>query len=165
MKTINLSETQLISLIKESVEKVLLCEMAYPRNQYKEKLDNLMPQILTNWCLVHYCTITNTHEELKQHWQSELRGHLFTVARYSIKNNDTPEKRLKVLNEIWEENEYLNPNNLNLTVCNKFIDENIDINTNEYFNTIKDCIINTQLIFNTILSKNKDIIIDYVNSI
>ena len=63
MSKIKLNEVELRRLIKESVKQVLeskekqiLLEMAFSRKIYKEKVDNEIPQILTNWCLVRYCS-------------------------------------------------------------------------------------------------------------
>ena len=57
MSKIKLNEVELRRLIKESVKQVLeskekqiLLEMAFSRKIYKEKVDNEIPQILTNWC-------------------------------------------------------------------------------------------------------------------
>lgn len=65
MKKITLNEAQMRGIIAESVnqvsearEKHLLTEMAFPRSVYKRKIDEELPRILINWCLVHYCTIT-----------------------------------------------------------------------------------------------------------
>ena len=129
MNKIHLNEDELRQMIKESVKQVLehnerqiLLEMAFPRKVYKEKVDDEIPQILTNWCLVCYCSIAGTCEGLKPHWQGKLRGHMFTAARYSLKKNDSYASRQKVFNEIFGENDYYSIEHLNLTVCNKFIE-------------------------------------------
>ena len=166
-----LSEAQMRERIVESVkqvlearEKHLLMEMAYPRGVYKRKIDDEFPHILINWCLVHYCTITGKPLS-KEHWKRELRGHLATASRYSIKGNDAPEKRLKVFNEVWEENDFSTPIAVNLTVHNKFYEEGIDTKSDEYATTLIDCINNAQGIFNAILSRNTDAITQYVETI
>ena len=170
-ETIKLTETQLREIIKKSVEQVLearekhlLIEMPYSRGVYKEKIDNELPQILINWCLVHFCTLTG-REQLKKHWKGELRGHLETSARHSIKGNDAPEKRQKVFNEVWEENDYSMPNSMNLTIHNKFYEEGIDTKSNEYATTIIDCIKRIQEVFDIILSRNTETITQYVETI
>lgn len=170
-KKITLSETQMREIIAESVKQVLearkkhlLTEMAYPRGVYKRKIDDVFPQILINWCLVHYCTITGNPLS-KEHWKGELRGHLATASRYSIRGNDAPDKRLKVFNEVWEENDFSTPIAVNLTVHNKFYEEGIDTKSNEYATTLIDCIRNAQGIFNAILSRNTDAIMQYVETI
>ena len=139
-------------------------EMPYPRGVYKDKVDNEMPQILINWCLVHYCTIIN-REQLKKHWKGELRGHILTMSRHSIKGNDAPEKRQKVFDEIWYENDYSNPQMMNMAICNKFIEEGIDIQSKEYATTIIDCIQNIQDLFNVVLSRDISAITQYVETI
>lgn len=166
-----LSESQLRKIIKESVrqvlearEKHLLMEMPYPRKSYKEKIENIIPQILINWCLVHYCTITQ-REQLKKHWKGELRGFLETAARYSIKGNDALETRLKIFTEVWNEGDFSQPNSMNLTIHNKFYEEGINTKTNEYATVIIDCINKIQEVFNAILSRNTDTIAEYVDTI
>lgn len=168
---VKLSENQLREVIKESVrqvlearEKHLLMEMPYPRKAYKERIENTVPQILINWCLVHYCTITG-REQLKKHWKGELRGFLETAARYSIKGNDAPETRLKVFNEVWNEGDYSQPDSMNLAIHNKFYEEGINTKSYEYATTIIDCIKGAQGIFSAILSRNTDTITDYVDTI
>ena len=157
-------------ILKEEIQKVLdynrgiLFEFAIPRKTYKKRIDDLIPQILENWCLVHFCTIVG-QTQYKKHWSDELRGHLLTVSRLSIKGNDSDESRNNVLEEIWDENDYANPMFLNMTVINKFIQEKIDTKTDIYGQVIEDCINDRQHIFNAILSRNIDTINEYVETI
>lgn len=164
MKTLN-------EILQESIDRVLnerssgmITEMAIPRRNYKERVDAELPQVFENWCLIHYRTITDT-EQNKKHWQGEFRGHMYSTARLAIKSNDSEKTRRKVLNELLEENEYDNPHTMNLTVCNKFIDENIDINSKEYKTVIMDCIGEIDTIFDLIISRNNNKINDYANQI
>lgn len=171
MKKCNLSEGQIHNILLEEVAKLLennkrliLNEMALPRKTYKKRIDDLMPQVLENWCLVHYCTVIE-QEQYKVHWSGELRVHLLTMTRLSISNNDSKESRLKVLQEIWDENDYGKPEFLNLTVVNKFIEEQIDITSQEYGYVIADCIGAMQNIFNAILSRDVNYIQEYIQTI
>lgn len=170
-KAIKLTESQLREMVQESVKQVLearakhlLMEMALPRGVYKQKIDNELPLILINWCLVHYCTITGRPLS-KEHWKVELRGHLATAARYSLKGNDAPEKRLKVFNQVWDENDFSMPNAINLTVNNKFYEEGLDVKSDDYSTTLIDCLSYARDIFDAILSRNTDTITQYVDTI
>lgn len=161
-------ESQLRELIRESVSKVLgrrlIMEMAYSRSNYKIKADNEFPQVLINWCLVRYCSIIGG-SRLKKHWKGELRGHMLNISRYAIKGNDGWEKRLKVFKEIFKENDYYNASFLTLVVANKFVEENINIRSVGFENTIIDCISGFEALFNAILSRDIDLIEEYVESI
>lgn len=148
----------------EAKKKGLLLEMPYPRKVYKDKVDDKLPQVLTNWCLVHYCTLTD-RQRLKKHWQGEVRGHLLTVSNLGMVGNDKPDKRLKVLNEIWEERDLNLVRSMSMTVCNKFIEEKIDIRSDAYEQTIKDCIGSVEEIFKVILSRDIEMIRNYVLTI
>ena len=169
---ITIDEEKLHSILKEAIievlnenRKTLLTEMAVKRGEYKTKIDNLIPQVLENWCLVHYCTLAGDIET-KEHWANELRGHLITIARYSIKGNDTPKAREKVFQEIWDDNDYHDPKYLNMTIINKMMSEEyIDTSSEEYGQTIIDCIEATQDIVNVILSRDISEISKYTRSI
>ena len=39
-------------IIREELQRYLITEMAYSLKEYKEKADNLIPQIVENWCLI-----------------------------------------------------------------------------------------------------------------
>lgn len=170
-KRTKLSEAQMREIIAETVRQVLdarernmLMGMAYPKGVYKRKINDELPHILIDWCLVHYCTITGISLS-KEHWKEGLREHLAAVARYAIKRNDAPDKRRKVFNEVWEENDFSMPGNINLTVYNKFYEEGIDVKSDDYATTLIDCISNAQDIFKAILSRNTDAITQYVETI
>ncbi len=166
-----MEEAKIREIIRESVKKVLeekkrglIVEMPYPRGTYKDTVDSELPQVFINWCLVRHRTITNT-ESYKKHWKGKTRGHMFTAARYSLKGNDSIETRRKVFNEILLENDYNLPQTMNLVICNKFIEEHIDIESKEYEQVIIDCINNIQTIFELILNRNVQDISSYVESI
>ena len=166
-----LDEVQMREIIAESVNQVmearkkhLLMEMAFPRGVYKQKIDNVFPQIITAWCLVHYCTATGKPLS-KEQWKGDLRENLETTARFAIRGNDAPDKRLKVFNEVWEENDFSLPNTINLIVNNKFYEEGFDVKSDAYATTLIDCISTAQGIFNAILSRNTDTIRKFVETI
>jgi len=160
--------TTLTNIISECIHQALneemLCEMALPRKTYKEKVDGLIPQILENWCLVRYCSILGL-EHNKSHWSDELRGHLLTVSRFSIKGNDSIQSRRKIFLEIWEENDYDKSQFLNMTIANKFLKEGFDLSSIEYEQAIKDCIDSEQKLFEAILSRDVEFITNYARTI
>ena len=166
-----MEETRIREIIRESVRKVLeekkkglLIEMPYHRGVYKDKINAELPQIFINWCLVRYRTITNTTPN-KKHWKEELRGHMFTAARYSLRGNDSVEARLKVFNEILSEEDYNQPQTMNLVICNKFIKERINIKSEQYEQVIIDCINNIETIFNYVLARDVQEIREYGETI
>lgn len=166
-----ITEHELHSIIRESIAKILnenkeglLLEMALPRKTYKKRVSDITPQLLENWCLVRYATIHGNVQQ-KQHWQTELRGHLLTISRFSITGNDTPTSRLKVFQEIWQEEDLNLPETLNLVIANKFMAEGISIKSEEYGQVLYDCINATNKIFEIILGRNIESITQYVESI
>ena len=166
-----MGETRMRELIRETVERVLtekkrgiIVEMPYPRGKYKDKVDAELPQVFINYCLVRYRTLTNT-ESYKKHWKGEMRGHMYAISKYTLKGNDSIESRRKIFNEILSENDYNMPQFMSLTVCNKFIEEQINIKSEEYEQAVIDCIKSIPDISKLILNRNIDDIKSYVDSI
>lgn len=76
----NLSECLINSMINE---------MAYTKSQFEFKLDNLADQILQNWCLVKWCDDNPKEQKSvnpRNHWASELKGHMKTIINISLKS-------------------------------------------------------------------------------
>lgn len=49
--------------------------MAFKRKEYKDRVEDLAPQIIENIALI-------------RHWSLELRGHLLTVSRFNLKGSN-----------------------------------------------------------------------------
>lgn len=117
-------------LIQEAVEEELykrglITEMAFKRKEYKKRIDDLFPQVIENLALVTERTLTGV-DLCKTHWSQELRGHLFTITRFNLKD-ESERKRFDVLCEIIRENDYYDPKVIKMVILNKFMVEKIDI--------------------------------------
>ena len=155
-----LTKTELSSIIKEAIEnyinskdadiesiakdvidehKQYIFEMAYKRKEYKEKIDNLSPQIIENWCLIRHCALYNNQNN-RVHWGDELKGHLLTVARYNIKGTDRWEDKEQAIREVWNNNDYFEPRTIEYVINNKFRKEGFDRNSEKFLEIIHDCI-------------------------
>lgn len=168
-KTITLTESQLREIVKETLtrvlqEKPLLTEMALPRKTYKERIRGLSCQLLENWCLVRYCSLIG-QEQYKKHWSDELRGHMLSMSRLSMKGNDSIEARKKVFEEVWDDEDYNNPQLLTMVIANKFINEGIDVNSESVTRSIMDCINAKNDIIGVILLRDINKITQYVQSL
>jgi len=158
----------LTSIISECVHKVineqLLCEMAYPRNVYKEYISSLSPQIIENWCLINYATLAGNMKELKAHWQKELLTHIGRLSSMKLKRNNSFDNRYKVIFEVWRtDREYASdPNVIKLMITGKFITENIQINTDLFNNVCVNCMNASDDIISTIAYANNDRAVNYV---
>ncbi len=166
-----MEEARMRELIRETVERALkenkrglIVEMPYPRGKYKDKVDVELPQVFINYCLVRYRTLTNA-ESYKKQWKGGMRGHMYAISKYTLKGNDSIESRRKIFNEILSENDYNMPQFMSLTVCNKFIEEQINIKSEEYEQAVIDCIKSIPDIFELILNRNIDDVKSYVDSI
>lgn len=168
-KTVTLTESQLREVVKETItrvlqEKSLLTEMALPRKDYKERIRDISCQLLENWCLVRYCSLIG-QEQYKNHWSDELRGHMFSMSRLSMKCNDSIKAREKVFEEVWTDEDYKDPQLLTMVIANKFISEGIDVNSESVTRTIMDCINAKSAIFDVILLRDINKIMQYVQSL
>ena len=161
----------LIELEKE-VEKILeyrnqglIIEMALPRKVVKQKIEDIFPQIIQNWCLIHYAQISGEKQSLVNHWKTELMAHLSNVIAYQIKDNDSYDSRKKLINKIIIDYEYTDYSVIDIKVWVKFKKENIDIKSKNYAKTLFDFVNAINDITHLMCIKNIDAIDEYVNNL
>lgn len=151
----------------EDYRKSILNEMAYERKMFKAILTNLSSQILENWCLIRYAKLSNTRKDDISHWKSELIAHISNAANNKIKGNNSIASRVKAISEVWtREKEYSQDiNTIKLAVLSKFLKENIDINSQEFIQSITDCSAASLDIIDVIASADADNILGYVSNL
>ena len=149
----------------ENNKKGILTEMALPRKSVKARVVNIFPQIIENWCLIHYVTLSGDKEMYKNHWKSELFSHLTSICRLQIKENDNFDSRKKLFNQIMIEEDFTIPNSIHLVITSKFKKEGIDRTTETYNNILIDFINNINTIVNLISNKNDIEIEEYIDNI
>lgn len=143
-KIINLTQKDLYDIIRECVYRIYtklpLYEYAVHRSDFVNRVSNLLPQILENWCLVHYCTLVG-RTETKEHWKEELRTHMLNVGGLDIKSNNKTNKRLKAIYEGFEIRDMIGDcsEKIFLYVEGKFQKENIDPKNEIVKQVIIDC--------------------------
>jgi hypothetical protein len=158
---------QIISeVIERFMAKNVILEMAFNRAAYKERVNALLDQLLQNWCLVKYCSITKNDNINKNHWIGELKGILATIARFNIKGNNSAISRAKALKNVWNDNDFDSDIKcVELAIYNKFKEEKIDITNIAYKTVLTECVNNYNEIINIIVKKSPTAIDDYVNSL
>lgn len=154
---------QIRSMI-EAEKSGLLVEMALRRKVYKNRIDNLMPQVIENWCLVHYCTLSGNNL-YKEHWKSELRGYIVSIFRLAIKDNNSEKSRNHVFSEIWIENEFDEPSIIDYVINTKFKREKIDTTTETYADIIADFVFSQKKLIEVMLSKDYNVLDSYLETI
>lgn len=145
----------------------LLLEMAIDRKKYEDKVDNETDQIIINMILVKLSSHNKKYENLANHWKGELRGHIENIRKLTIKN-DSPEKRKKIINNLW--NEYdLNWRELAVIyrIQYKLEDENIDVDSQETRDAVKWLIneIKEESLQKVLVSQDRLAVKKYINSI
>ena len=153
-------------IIKEEIERYLE-EHANPKGQVVEKISNYFEQIAQHWCLIRYCTLTNTDwNKCKQHWSRELFNHLNRCGAYKLKNNNSYNNRLQAVKEAENVFEILTDIRVaDALVTPKFEDENININQEIFDKTLNDLIQNKNQILHIIANWDKNEIINYIKDI
>lgn len=161
-----------MDLIKEQVKEVIennkkgiITEMALPRKKVKDKIENIFPQIIENWCLIHYVVLSGDKQDLINHWKSELMAHINNICSLQIKENDSFDSRKKLINQIIIEYEYTTPSTINWVILSKFYKENIDRSTEIYNNILLDFINNIGVIVDILSRKNENEVITYIENL
>lgn len=181
-----ISENDLKNIVKESIEKALdekktpldeiissvlssnrplLSEMELKRKDYKDKIDNLSAQMIENWCLIHYCRISDIDNTSINQWKSELTEDLLTAARYNIKGTDKWEDKEQAIREVWNDNDYHFPNTIEYVIYNKFHKEGLDTDNEIFLKTISDCITSFNVLLHLISLGDIKELCDYVNDL
>lgn len=143
-KVIRLTRNDLHDIVRECVYKIYtklpLYEYAVHRSDFVYRVSNLLPQILENWCLVHFCTLSG-RIQTKEHWKDELRAHMLNIGGLDIKGNNKVNKRLKAIYEGFEIRDLLGEcsERIFLYIEGKFKKENIDTNNNIVEQVVSDC--------------------------
>ena len=131
---IHLTENSFKNLISTCVYKALnetfLMEYLVHRHNFTELVWNLSPQIVENWCLVHYCTLVG-RIETKEHWKKELYSYLKRISTNGIKANNSPKSSSKAIVEGFEMADLYNgTETIIMLITDKFEEENIPIDNN-----------------------------------
>lgn len=73
--------------LQEYIEETFITEMAKDLSTYLDICENLVRQILQNWCLVRWCDNHEDHPKAvnRNHWASELKSHLLKLIDINIK--------------------------------------------------------------------------------
>lgn len=165
MKRMGLIELEKeVEKVLESREQGLIVEMALPRKVVKQKIEDIFPQIIQNWCLIHYAQISGEKQTLVNHWKNELMTHLSNVIAYQIKDNDSYDSRKKIVNKIIIDYDYTNYSVIDIKIWVKFKKENIDIKSKNYAKTLFDFVNALNDITHLICLKDRDEIDNYVSN-
>ena len=160
-----LTEKKLQEIVAKEVEKALN-EMAMPLSLYKDKVADILPQIIENWCLVYYCRISGTHQELRNHWASELSAAMGKIANMNIKGGNHAVVRMKALFYVWNLYDYdTSEMVISNVIWNKFRKENIDTTSEFYSDTISAFLKSTKEIIDVLLSQSAEQIEEYIRNI
>lgn len=156
-----LTEKKLQEIVAKEVGKVAL-----PLALYKDKVSDILPQLIENWCLVYYCRISGTHENLRNHWATELIAAMGKIANMNIKGGNNAIVRMKALFHVWNLYDYdTSERVINNVIWEKFQKEHIDTTSEFYADTISAFLKSTKEIVDVLLSQSSEEIDEYVKSL
>lgn len=157
-KYIRLTEQDLHRIVRENVQKelnILLEYYALNKSDFQEKVYNQTIQIVENWCLIKYCTLTNTDvNNCKNHWKVKLRTAFKKAAFGKLKGNDSVQSRYKAIKSTFDKADISDYEQVDFAIRDKFIAENISINSDEYIEVINLFIKNIDNIIECIAAKD-----------
>ena len=114
-----------IVISKADYQRQLINEMAVDRQFIKNKAESEFNNILENWCLLKYISLTTKKIELQNHWRSELITAIRNVWKYKLNNGNNRDTIKKAIeNEYYDIAEYPTLD-LSWQIKSKFDEENI----------------------------------------
>lgn len=171
---IHLNEAELYNLIGTVVREVMerefskytLNEMAINLSEYRKKVEDRMQQILENWCLVRYVSLTGDRILLKEHWKTELLAHLIYISSLKLKNGDSILSKEKAIYKLWNDFEFDNDENVIMKRMHvKFKIEKIPTNTEVYIQIAQDFKNAARDIVSALLAPSRSAIEEYIETI
>ena len=142
-KTVTLTETELKhmiqSVIREELQRYLITEMTYSLKAFKNCADNIIPQIVENWCLVRYCTLSGDKQNLKNHWMKELAAHMNNIRQMKLKTSNNKNTKANALFSLWNRRDIdTDEGTIHSHIAFKFQKENIPTEGDIYAQVIQD---------------------------
>lgn len=123
----------LFEYLIEKLSDTYLFEITYNRRVYMDNVDSLARQILENWCLIRYCTLSN-REQTKKHWQDELYAHITNLFQIRLK----VDKKIATTTVLIDWNEYDNSSHVRNIFLSKVKKEQLDKDNINIMNACKD---------------------------
>lgn len=120
-----LEEQGYVVISKVDYQRQLINEMTVDRQFIKNKAEFEFNNILENWCLLKYISLTTKKIELQNHWRSELITAIRNVWKYKLNNGNNRDIIKKAIeNEYYDIAEYPTLD-LSWQIKSKFDEENI----------------------------------------
>lgn len=154
------------NVVNETIDRVLLSEMAFDLKTYKDRIRNHAIQIAINWCLVRYTYYNENFIQLRNQWMYELKAQLnaITIAKVSTKNQS--DAKYKSFLSVWAEFEFdRDEYSISGQIANKFEAEGIDILSEDYIKVVDDFKNEAKNIANVVASGDRTKVNDYVGNI
>jgi hypothetical protein len=140
----------------------LVCSL----KEYKEKADNLIPQIVENWCLIRYSTLSNEFSNVKSHWKTELKSHMNNIRQMKLKTNNNSSTKQNALYLLWDKRDIdKDEESIYSHIYFKFQKENIPTEGEIFAQVIEDFKNETVNIVNVLISNSPQKIVEYVENI
>ena len=171
---INLTETELRhmigrvcrSVIREELQRYIITEMAMSVKDYRKKVEVLLPQVLENWCLIRYSTLTGEMQEVKKLWKYELRAHINNIASIKLKNGNSQLTKRKALYTLWNMYDWdTDENCIAIRLYAKFDEENIPTNGAVFSQIVEDFKNETRALVGILTSDSNLEVMEYINNI
>lgn len=145
--------------LKDIIRESLIYEMADNLSTFRLKLQDIMPQVIENWCLVKWCDMNPdelTSKRLRNYWATELKAYMNKIVDRKVKCG---RKDKVIISSIIDEMELNDKNEVANLIRNKFTKECLE----KYINVMaEECANNIKIICN-VLSKTKYDVEDYVS--
>lgn len=98
-------------------------DMAYQRNIFVHSSGSLFRQVVDHLALIIYANSYLSDCTSISHWSHEIKGFCKTIALDKIKGNNSPQYRLKALNESISASDVIDITILTKSLTNKFKEE------------------------------------------
>ena len=153
-------------VVRNTVDDILLNEMAFALKDYKNRVRNYAVEIATHWCLIRYAFYNNNFLRLSGHWKSELKTLLNKLAIAKVTSKKQHNVKYNAVLSVWAEYEFdRDEYSISGQIANKFEEEGIDIFSKEFADVVNDFKKETLKIASVIADGDRTKVNEYVEEI
>jgi hypothetical protein len=145
---------------------VQVMAMAYEKKEEIQRIKSQTKSIVSWWCLLDYFKKYEDINNLTQHEQGKLAGLLHNLAADKVKDSNSKEVKLKILNDYWKEKLELDKDERNVVnvFWDKFNKEKIKREYNKLDDVARDFVKDIDVVINLISSGTRESIDTYLNN-
>lgn len=156
--------------LTEYINNCYITEMANSLNDFERLLDNVLEQLIENWCLIRFCDLyptLNISKQNRNHWCAEFKSYANKIINTKIKSGRKDKAIKRVIINKAELNDWNEVANIiRNKLCTTFVEQSLHVNkeglSKYIYKLSNECANNINNICNILSTDDKNNVDDYL---